>query len=343
MTPQIPGRTRLFSTCPSWTSGEAREHLTRVREVARWSEEAGCTGILIYTDNTQLDPWLLAQVIVEHTRTLCPLVAVQPVYMHPYSVAKLVASLTRLYGRRVYLNMVAGGFTNDLKALGDDTPHDKRYARLVEYTQIVTGLLNGTMPIEHAGEFYRFSHLALGARPSAELCPGVLVSGSSAAGVEAAQTLGATAIKYPVPSRDETQVTRAPEGQWGVRVGVIARPTASEAWALAEARFPEDRRGELTHQLAMKVSDSQWHRQLSEQGTDAHEVYWLHPFKRYQTMCPYLVGSYPQVGAELAGHFALGCDTVLLDVPTGADDLWHAREVITQAEQMARTCERELV
>ena len=39
--------------------------------------------------------------------------------------------------------MLAGGFKNDLVALGDQTEHDDRYARTVEYTQILTALLRG--------------------------------------------------------------------------------------------------------------------------------------------------------------------------------------------------------
>src|SRR6266566_3812159 len=84
--------------------------------------------MLIY--NSKLDPWLVSQIIIQNTRSLCPLVAVQPVYMHPYSVAKMLASFGYLYRRRLYLNMVAGGFKNDLIALNDTTPHDKRYQRL---------------------------------------------------------------------------------------------------------------------------------------------------------------------------------------------------------------------
>jgi alkanesulfonate monooxygenase len=343
MTSDAHGPLRLFSTCPPWSTGDAAAHLSRVRDAAQWSEKAGCTGILIYTDNTQLDPWVLAQVVIEHTRTLCPLVAVQPVYMHPYSVAKLVASLSRLFSRRVYLNMVAGGFTNDLKALGDDTPHDRRYARLVEYTRVVTGLLTGRMPVQHRGEFYRFSHLTLGVAPTPDLCPGILVSGSSAAGLDAARALGATAIKYPGPGRDEAQSGAVTDAEWGIRIGVIARETDEEAWALAEARFPRDRKGEITHQLAMKVSDSQWHRQLSEQRAAGHDVYWLRPFQHYHTMCPYLVGSHPRVAAELSAHVARGCRTVILDVPQSPDDLAHARLVIEQAVQISQACERELV
>ncbi len=73
-----------------------------------------------------LDPWLLAGIVLERTEQISPLVAVQPAYMHPYSVAKMVTSLSFLHGRRMSLNLVAGGFRNDLIAMGDETPYDDR-------------------------------------------------------------------------------------------------------------------------------------------------------------------------------------------------------------------------
>src|SRR6266511_5012843 len=132
---------KIFSTCPPCALAQPRMYFRQVQEIARWSEDAGCEGILVYTDNAQVDPWLVSQVIIEATGRLCPLVAIQPAYMHPYSVAKMVTSFAFLYGRRLYLNMVAGGFRNDLAALNDLTPHDERYARLVEYTTIIQSLL----------------------------------------------------------------------------------------------------------------------------------------------------------------------------------------------------------
>ena len=114
----------VFATCPASNLVERRAYMRTVSDVARWSEEHGCKGILVYTDNSLVDPWLVSQFIIEHTKTLCPLVAVQPVYMHPYAVAKMLASFGHLYNRRLYLNMVAGGFKNDLGALNDNTPHD---------------------------------------------------------------------------------------------------------------------------------------------------------------------------------------------------------------------------
>ena len=313
----------VFSTCPPSSNADLGSYLSRVIDVARWSEQQGCKGILVYSDNSQLDAWLVSHVIIQHTRSLCPLVAVQPIYMHPYTVAKMVASMGALYGRRTYLNMVAGGFKNDLVALDDSTPHDRRYERLTEYTRIIETLLGSSAAVSEEGEFYKVRNLKLAPALAPELFPGIFVSGSSDAGLAAARAIHATAIRYPKPASEE--VARLDAGvQCGIRVGIIARRDETEAWEIARTRFPEDRKGQLTRQLATKVSDSLWHKQLSEVG-DIREVtpYWLVPFENYQTMCPYLVGSYEQVAVELARYFAVGYRTIILDVPPDPDELAH--------------------
>lgn len=325
----------VFSTCPAFGGEASGKYLAHVIEVARWSDEAGCRGILVYSDNSQLDPWLVAQIIVEHTSALCPLVAIQPIYMHPYSVAKMVASIGELYGRRVYLNMVAGGFKNDLLALNDTTPHDERYARLLEYTTIIKQLLTGDA-VSFSGAYYHVDKLKLTPAVSPELFPGIFVSGSSEAGLGAAQTLGATAVKYP-KAADEEAVP--PLGiPFGIRVGIIASGDEAEAWAEAHARFPEDRRGQLTRQLATKTSDSSWHKQLADLGAQtAGSPYWLVPFENYKTMCPYLVGSYDRVAAEIGRYMSLGYRTFILDIPAAEQDLIHIRRVFAHALAGAAT------
>lgn len=320
----------VFTTCPSFDG--AADHPRRIEQVARWSEEWGCEGILVYTDNGQLDPWLVSQAIVASTATLSPVVAVQPLYMHPYSVAKLVASVAALHRRRMHLNMVAGGFRNDLLALGDDTAHDCRYERLVEYTSIVRGLLAGDEPVTYSGRYYCVRNLRLEPRLPAGLEPGFLVSGSSASGLAAAGAIGATAVRYPEPIGEE-ELPIGGAVDHGIRVGVIARGTEAAAWSAARARFPEDRRGQIAHQMAMKVTDSSWHRVLSDRaGREARgSPYWLVPFENYKTFCPYLVGSYETVAAELARFLAGGCSTVILDVPSSGDDLRHTARAFSLA------------
>jgi alkanesulfonate monooxygenase len=288
----------------------------------------------VFTDNAQLDPWLVSQVIIESTERLCPLVAIQPVYMHPYSVAKMITSLAHLYGRRIHLNMVAGGFKNDLAALNDLTPHDERYARLVEYTTIIQRLLRTASPVSFEGRYYKVSNLKLTPPLPSDLIGDVLVSGSSEPGMQAARQLGATPVEYPKPPAECTAAGPAYGAASGMRIGIIARSKEAEAWSIARARFPEDRKGQLTHQLAMKVSDSSWHRQLSElgnAGSQAENPYWLVPFQNYKAMCPYLVGSYERVADEVARYVDAGYRTFILEAPASADELQHTGVVFERA------------
>jgi alkanesulfonate monooxygenase len=328
------GRVQVFSTCPQSKDVPREDYLQRVADVARWSEEAGCEGILVYTDNSIVDPWLASQIILQSTAKLAPLVATQPAYLHPYSVAKMVATLGFLHRRRLWLNMVAGGFKNDLAALNDDTPHDKRYQRLIEYTLIIKKLLESSAPVSFEGEFYKVRNLRMTPPLDAELAPGILISGSSPAGLAAAKAIGATAVKYPRPPK-EYLGEPAPEGiGCGVRVGIVARETEAEAWQVAEARFPADRRGQIAHQLAMKVSDSHWHKQLSEaaQANGMREgAYWMWPFENYKTFCPYLVGDYAQVAEQIALYMHVGYRTFILDIPPSREELGHIGKVFSKA------------
>jgi alkanesulfonate monooxygenase len=146
--------------------------------------------------------------------------------------------------------------------------------------------------------------------------------------MEAARRLGAVAIEYPRPVAQYKEEGAPITGDLsrGIRVGIIARPTSERAWRVAHERFPPDRRGRITHELAMKVSDSQWHRQLSETAVAARSEdgpYWLVPFENYKTFCPYLVGDYETVAGELSRYVRAGCETIILDVPASPEEMEH--------------------
>ena len=306
------------------TGYDSFSYLDQVKNVARWSEAAGCRGILVYTDNGIVDPWLVSQMIIEHTEEIAPLVAVQPAYMHPYSVAKMVTSLAFLHGRKICLNMVAGGFRNDLLALDDSTPHDDRYVRLIEYTQIIRGLLESTKPLTFEGKYYRVKNLKLTPELPEALQPEIFISGSSPSGLAAAEETGATAVQYPKPPGTEKLNGMRPDLSTGVRVGIVAREQNGQAWEVAEQRFPEDRKGRMTQELAMKTSDSSWQ---EERPAGENSPYWMRPFHTYKTFCPYLVGSHAEVAGEIAGYVEQGHQTFILDIPPSEEELDHIGKV----------------
>jgi len=88
----------------------------------------------------------------------------------------------------------------------------------------------------------------------------------------------------------------------------------------------------------MKVSDSHWHRQLSDMAAQTaveDDPYWLWPFENYATFCPYLVGSHEQVAAELGRYVDLGFHSFILDIPASEEELHHIGVVFEQARANA--------
>lgn len=316
---------RVYSTAPeSSRYSHGADVVAAIDEFGSWCDAVGISGALVYTDNRLVDPWLVAQRLVTGSG-IHPLVAVQPVYMHPYSVAKMVASLTWLHGRRIDLNFVAGGFRGDLLALGDRTSHDDRYARLVEYAEIVLGLLAGDA-VTLGGAHHNVMNLRLRIDVPSPLRPQLTLSGSSTAGLAAAKRLGAVPVQYPSPDYEPGALP----GSHGIRVGIITGTTTADAWAEAHRRFPDDPEGARLHAMAMKMSDSDWHRAIA-QSAAGRGPYWYGPFERHQSFCPYLVGSVEDVADELRRLAKGGVDTFILDIPVSEADLRASAEVFAIA------------
>ncbi|HJU09515.1 MAG TPA: hypothetical protein VJ728_01495, partial [Candidatus Binataceae bacterium] len=121
----------------------------------------------------------------------------------------------------------------------------------------------------------------------------------------------------------------------GIRIGIIIAENTEKAWEIAHRRFPGDRTGQLKHLVAMRVSDSQWHKQLSGMPVNSDGdsgIYWLWPFKNYHTFCPYLVGSRAEVSDELVKYLAAGFRTYILDIPVEESDLHQVAETFALAE-----------
>jgi alkanesulfonate monooxygenase len=325
----------IFSTCPASSEVSHDLYLQQVINTARWSEAWGCAGTLIDAGNSLVDPWLVAYTIIRYTRTLCPLVAVQPLYMHPYAVAKIVSTIGCLYGRRVMLNLDPESFESDL-APNDSTPSAGRNDRLVEYTLVIKKLLGSPDPLTYHGRFYTVDQIKLIPVAPPELFPGIFVSASPEIGANAAARLGAIAVKSPKVANEEAGPSDK-SVKFAIRLGIIAREDAAEAWKIARGRFPKDRRGPSTPLSAARVAGPPEHEEARgltrrvERGP-----YWLGPFRHYKAMCPYLVGSYKEVAGEIAKYVGMGYRTFILDLPPNAEEFGHVAVVFNQLDSFPR-------
>jgi alkanesulfonate monooxygenase len=324
----------LYSTVRSSIGHGQTSHLRTLLELAGWVDDAGYRGALVYSDNTSMDAWLAAQAAIANTASFVPLVAVQPLDKTPFAVARAVSSLAHLYGRRVDINFVSGGFIRDLAVQGDTLSHDARYDRLTEYAGIVRTLFGGGMA-NFTGEYYTVRRARLTTAVPEDLLPTAYVSGSSAASLQAGESLGLGQLSFPVPPEDfASPDLRKNKFGSGISIGIIARDDSAEAWRIARKRFPADPEGAERMKLLLSAGVSSWQPQLASVPIPDEaegQPYWLVPFRYHHTFCPYLVGSHDEVAQAVTAYLNGGIRTFVLDIPREPDDLWHARIAIERA------------
>jgi alkanesulfonate monooxygenase len=301
---------------------EKAEYWLNIRNVIKWSEKYGCTGVLLFEGNdTYINPWLVAHASIIETNNLSPLVAVNPVYMHPFTVAKMVSSFALMYQRKVYLNMITGTALSYLEALNEDLSHDDRYERLREYTQIICALLGGPKPVNFSGRFYKVSNLQLLPSIPSSLFPEFLLAGQSDAARMLCRDFNAIGLHMLQPEFEQgLSNTRA------IYFGITTRKDEAQAWKVAKRLFPESEEDQTMLDLSMENTDSVWKRRLrlaADQPDRADTGYWLLPFRNFKADCPYVVGAYERIADVLVRLIRGGIDVFVLDIPAQEEEFQH--------------------
>jgi alkanesulfonate monooxygenase len=310
---------RVFPAIPR--NQDSAKHIDELMRVARFSDRNGFAGILLFAGNdTLVEPWSIAQHIMAHTEKSSPLIAVNPIYMHPFTVAKFVSSIALLYYRKVYLNMITGTATSDLQGLGEQLSHQDRYARLSEFIHIVRQLLASTRPVTFNGKFYTTNNLQLRPGLPPALMPEFLIAGQSDDAHRVAKQMGCLMMQMLPPNLEEG--INGP----GVNFGIFARQERGQARREAILLFQDSAEKRELLKYTLENTDSVWKRRLNEAGQkgELHENgYWLLPFLTFQADCPYLVGSYADIGANLRRFAEMNVSTIILDVVADEQELDH--------------------
>jgi alkanesulfonate monooxygenase len=311
---------------------ERTKYWRDIESIAALSQSAGCTGVLLFTGNdTFVEPWIAAQAVIEATTSLSPLVAVNPAYMHPFSVAKMVSSLAYVHQRRVHLNLVTGTALSHLRALGDDESlsKDDRYDRMIEYVKIIDALLSPTRTANFTGRFYRVENLQLPPGIDPELMPSYYAAGESEGARRLRDATGAIGMEMLRP-----ELGNGVYGK-GIHFGIVTRSEQTEAWRVARELFPEDRLGQRIQERSMGNTDAEWKRRMfvAAQAPDPLVTgYWLEPFKNFKADCPYYVGDRQSVASLIESLVRAGIRTFILDIPNSATEFDEVRAAFASAE-----------
>jgi alkanesulfonate monooxygenase len=209
-------------------------------QVARAAEEAGFDAALTPTGTWCEDAWVMTAALSQHAQRLRFLVAFRPGAVSPTLAAQQVATFQRVTNGRLALNIVTGGEDEEQRRFGDGLDKDARYARTGEFLAILRGAMSGE-PFDFRGEhLWAEGALALGV----EQAPDIYLGGSSDAALRVAAEHADVHLTWGVPPPDVSpQLDRVRaladaagrELRLGIRLHVVARDTAEEAWAAANA------------------------------------------------------------------------------------------------------------
>jgi alkanesulfonate monooxygenase len=309
--------------------------------IAQTAADHGFSGALIGSGWGRTDTFTLATALAARTQRFKPLVATRPGYWQPAQFACAAATLDQLSEGRLLVNVVTG--KDDHRAYGDfaDEPSG-RYARTREFMHLVR-LLWTREDVSFAGDYYRVEHSTLLPRPFQQPHPPLYFGGASDAAEEVAAAEADVQLMWGEPlamaaerierlTRLSALSERERPLEFGLRVTVVVRADAAEAWRAAETKL-RGWEGNLDRRLEKNLTGTgsvgqQRLRELAGRGEVLDRCLWVEP-TRYGTgaASTWLVGSADEVVASLRDYIAIGMthfilsDTPYLDEAARVGDL----------------------
>jgi len=226
------------------TAGTIRPaSLAYLGQIARSAEQLGFEAALTPTGAWCEDAWLVTAMLTEVTERLKFLVAFRPGLISPTLSAQMAATFQRHSRGRLLLNVVTGGESAEQRAYGDFLDKEQRYARCDEFLEIVTRLWRGET-VTQRGEHLQVEGARLATLP--DPVPDLYFGGSSGpAGPVAARRTDVYLTWGEAPAAVDSKLrwmdglAREVRGsgrtlRYGIRLHVISRDTADEAWRQAD-------------------------------------------------------------------------------------------------------------
>ncbi len=293
-------------------------------QIARSAEQLGFAGALTPTSSWCEDAWVMTAALTQVTERFKFLVAFRPGLMSPTLAAHMAATFQRVSGGRLLLNVVTGGDDVEQRRFGDHLDKQGRYERAGEFLHIVRELWRGE-PVTFTGAHYdvRGGQIIPG-----RTWPQIYLGGSSDAALDVAARHADVYLTWgepPAAVAEKLDAVRSRakaagrELRFGIRLHVITRNTAAEAWAQAERLLAGlDPAAIERAQAIQQASQSEGQRRMTALHggrTDALEVspnLWAGIGLVRGGAGTALVGSHDEVAERIAEYHGLGIDEFIL-------------------------------
>ena len=220
------------------STGARIADLAYFKQVAIAADTLGYEGVLLPTGRSCEDSWMVAASLVDVTKQLKFLVALRPGIIQPVQTARMAATLDRLSGGRVLVNLVTGGDPEELAGDGLFLSHEERYQVSEEFVTIWREVLTRS----HDGESFSFDGKHLKVEGAKVLYPPMFFGGSSGPAHDLCAAQMDTYLTWGEPPAAVAEKIKDVGGraeklgrklEFGIRLHVIVRETEEEAWAAA--------------------------------------------------------------------------------------------------------------
>jgi alkanesulfonate monooxygenase len=305
-------------------STERSPDIGYIGQIARSAEQLGFTAALTPTSSWCDDAWVMTAGLTQVTERFKYLVAFRPGLMSPTLATHMAATYQRISGGRLLLNVVTGGDDVEQQRFGDHLDKHQRYQRCAEFLHIVRELWTGEK-VSFQGEYYDVRDAQLVPDP---VWPELYFGGSSPDAIDVAARYADVYLTWGEPpaavaekldSVRERAKAAGRELRFGIRLHVIARETASEAWGQAQRLLDGlDQAAIERAQAIQRSSQSEGQRRmvaLHDGRTDSLEVspnLWAGVGLVRGGAGTALVGSHVEVADRIAEYHALGIDEFIL-------------------------------
>ncbi|MDH1999246.1 FMNH2-dependent alkanesulfonate monooxygenase, partial [Pseudomonas sp. GD03691] len=216
--------------------------LPYLKQIAQAADSLGYYGVLIPTGRSCEDSWVVASALAPLTERLRYLVAIRPGIISPTVSARMAATLDRLSGGRLLINVVTGGDPDENRGDGIHLSHAERYEVTDEFLRIWRRVLQGES-VDFAGKHLQVENAKALYPPIQKPYPPLYFGGSSAEAhdlaaeqVDVYLTWGEPpqAVAQKIADVREKAAKQGRSVKFGIRLHVIVRETAEEAWQAAD-------------------------------------------------------------------------------------------------------------
>jgi alkanesulfonate monooxygenase len=304
--------------------GERAPDVGYMGQIARSAEQLGFDAALLPTSSWCEDGWVMGAALSQVTERFRFLIAFRPGLTSPTLAAHQAAAFQRVSGGRLILNVVTGGDDSEQRRFGDHLSKEERYERCGEFLHIVRELWSGE-PVTFRGRHYDIDEARV---IPAERWPDLYFGGSSAPALQVAAAEADVYLTWGEPPEAVADKlarvgaiaeAKGRELRYGIRLHVISRDTAEEAWAQADKLLAGLSAEQIERsQKIQRASGSEGQRRMTELHggrTDSLEIspnLWAGVGLVRGGAGTALVGSHEQVADRIAEYHELGIDEFIL-------------------------------